>query len=204
MPPKRTATQANLSEEPELEGSAVSPRMLYAGVTPYSFPETRPSLIPAWFFDRQPHDRARKPFSAPIHRLEGPKLKNGKKVTEAYVVTPYAVVDDRHINLGFFVYGVYDKYRFFKGDVEANGDVVVENAAGHAWPGPTYLPLNTPVRKFIVDMTFGQESVDLQSLKIDVLDGQPDNSNVGNTFSVTVTVKELDGSEWAMLLCLRG
>jgi hypothetical protein len=78
--------------------------------------------------------------------------------------------------------------------------------------GPTYLPLNTPVWKFIVDLTLGQESVDLQSLKIDelreqtvrVLDGQPDNSNVGNTFSVTVTEKELDGSEWAMLLCLRG
>jgi hypothetical protein len=131
----------------------------------------------------------------------------------AYVVVPYSVVDDRRLKLGFFVYGVYDKYCFFKGDVDANGDVVVLkvpggeaicevlkfkypnrkrtllDAAGHAWPGPTYLPQNTLVLKYIVDMTLGSDSVDLQSLKVDelrgqnvcFLDGQPDNSNVGNT-----------------------
>jgi hypothetical protein len=67
------------------------------------------------------------------------------------------------------------------------------------------------VWKFIVDMTLGPESVELQSLKIEELraqtvrlwDGQPDNSN-GGVFSVNVTEKELAESEWAMLLCLRG
>ncbi len=84
-------------------------------------------------------------------------------------------------------------------------------AGGFIWPGPLYLPVNTPVWKFIVDMTLGPESVKLQSLKIEELraqtvrlwDGQPDNSN-GGVFSVNVTEKELAESEWAMLLCLRG
>jgi hypothetical protein len=285
MPPKRSATQANLAEGLELEASAVSPRLLHAGVTPFSFGETRASLIPATgssmgtvpgsptttnVSTSDPLTPIASPFissvlSTPVQDAgtpvqlssptmaalmranvspaiaagtapKGPKMKNGKRVTEAQVVVVYAIADGKRVNVGFFVYNVYDKYLFYKGDVDVLGVPVVKGvegaeiicevlvkfmypnrkralleAGGFIWPGPLYLPVNTPVWKFIVDMTLGPESVELQSLKIEELraqtvrlwDGQPDNSN-GGVFSVNVTEKELAESEWAMLLCLRG
>jgi hypothetical protein len=51
-----------------------------------------------------------------------------------------------------------------------------------------------------------QESIQIDAIRAQIvrlLDGQPDKSNPGNQFKVTVVERELVQAEWAMLLCLR-
>jgi hypothetical protein len=161
--------------------------------------------------------------------------KDGKKITKARVILAFAMIGVDRVNIGLFISNVFDKFKFMQCVVDFDGKPIVEGSpggevfvgymkfmypnlkrrllenAGHAWPGPTYLPLNTPVWKMVVDMNLGKESVEQKSIQIDairaqivrLLDGQPDKSNPGNQFKVTVVEREVVQAEWPMLLCLR-
>jgi hypothetical protein len=154
------------------------------------------------------------------------KTKNGKKVTETSICVCYSWIDGEKLYLGFFLWNCFDRYLWFKGDVQYENEpfcnpetafmypprkFALLEAAGFARPGPLYLPLNSPVWRYIVTMTDGVESMRDQSKKIEemvqqtvrLVDGTVDASNGGNDFSVIVTEKELQPAEWAMLFCLR-
>jgi hypothetical protein len=157
---------------------------------------------------------------------KGAKMKNGKKVTETCIVMAYSMVDGERINLAFFLWNCFDRYLWLKGDVEYEQELfccsemgflypvkkfALLAAAGFARPGPAYLPPNSPVWRYIVNMSEGVESLRVQSNKIDemsqqavrLIDGTADASNGTNDFSVRVTERELQPAEWPMLFCLR-
>ncbi|KAJ1392068.1 hypothetical protein B484DRAFT_473279, partial [Ochromonadaceae sp. CCMP2298] len=104
---------------------------------------------------------------------KGAKMKNGKKVTETCIVMAYSMVDGKRINLGFFLWNCFDRYLWLKGDVQYEQELfccpemgflypvkkfALLAAAGFARPGPAYLPPNSPVWRYIVNMSEGVES----------------------------------------------
>jgi len=166
------------------------------------------------------------PVSAGAPKAAKKNVK-GKRVTESHVVVLFGDIDGERRALGTAFWNLYDRYRFFKGEVDAMGEMFCSSdalsfmypnkkralleAAGFAWPGPAYLPVNTPVWKFIitpesVEAVVTQSDLILQMRDqiVRLIDGSADLSNGANCeFSVTVTEVDLAESEWPMLFCLR-